>query len=196
MRACGHRSDAAIDRRRGGKRRPVIQALFDRLPRTGSSSPKTGATEMPAKRYLDHMFSRSSNTRSQDKRARPGPLRFVADLDGGPGNAAACCQGIPRFESSRSHLPSRAIGITLGPDGNIWFVESQPGQRRPDRSHRADHTRRGGDRVLHRDHRQQPARRHRRRSRRQSLVHRDVRRDRPDHDGRRRHPVHPGHLAR
>ena len=71
------------------------------------------------------------------------------------------------------HGDSSPLGITAGPDGNLWFTEIA---RQPDRP---DHARRHRHRVSRRLPRQRPDR-HRGGAGRQSLVHRDRRQqDRP-----------------
>ena len=76
------------------------------------------------------------------------------------------------------------LGITAGPDGNLWFTEAE---WRPDRP---DHPRRHHHRIPA-PHAQQRARRDHGRARRQPLVHRaQWRPDRPDHPRRHRHRIH------
>ena len=101
-----------------------------------------------------------------------------------PGAATAGVR--PQASVTEFHLPhanSRPYTIVTGPDGNLWFTESDRGVDRAHHSERDDHG------VPDRDARQPPVRNHGRRGRRLWFTERLRESDRQDHDVRGDHGV-------
>ena len=113
-------------------------------------------------------FSAGITPNSEPVRAsRPAPTATSGSPSTGQRRSAGSRPAGASPSSAPASPPAASpIGITAGPDGNLWFTEHG---RQP---HRPDHARRRRHRVQRRHHRRQPARRDHGRPRRQPLVHR------------------------
>ena len=110
----------------GPRRQPLVHRV-GRRHQIGRITPAGAITEFP--RHPPRAATRRAS--------RPAPTATSGSPSIGGNRIGRITPAGAITEFTRPHGPERPVGITAGPDGNLWFTESDGQPDRPDHARRA-----------------------------------------------------------